>query len=199
VGAKLAACIVTLSLAAATKPLAVMAQSEPPPLIFEPNQYSYTFGVPAGWTFSLEQGRAMGTALVFFPKGGSFDQSASVIYISSANSACKTSCKGAVPTAMERDIEASKRGNPNLRFESAPAIAITVGGAASVIIMSGAEDKRQAREAVAYIEHEQTIILVVLTTKDPSTWVADYEVFRQIVAGHRFFDCKSSNLAVPCR
>ena len=64
--------------------------------------------------------------------------------------------------------------------------------------MSGAEDRRQAREAMAYIEHEQTIILVVLTTKDPAGWTADYEAFRQTVAGHKFFDCTSPNLAVPC-
>jgi hypothetical protein len=178
---------------------AVQTQSEAPPLILESNQFSYTFGVPGGWTFSLEQGRKVGVPLVFFPKGGSFDTSNSIVYVSSAKSACPNTCTEALPRAMELDIEESKRGNPNLHFESAPPIAIKAGGTASILVMSGATDEWQAREALAYIEHAQTIIIVVLTTRDPSGWTADYEVFRQIVAGHKFFDCSSPSLSVACR
>jgi len=175
------------------------AQREVPPLIVAANQYSFTFGVPAGWTFSLEEGRTAGVPLVFFPKGGGFDRSPSIVYVNSVDSACASTCKGALLRAIDGVIRESRTGNPGLRVDSAPDIAITAGGKALVRVVSGAMDKRQAREAMAFIEHDATILVVVLTTKDPSRWASDYEAFRRIVVGHKFFDCASPNLAVPCR
>jgi hypothetical protein len=52
-----------------------------PPLIVEPNKYSYTFGVPDDWEFSGEQAHRRGAALAFFPKGGDFNSSNNVIYV----------------------------------------------------------------------------------------------------------------------
>ncbi len=175
------------------------AQAAAPPLVVEPDQYSYTFGVPAGWTFSFEEAQTAGVPLVFFPKGGGFNQSASIVYINYVNSACASTCKGAQSWAIDGVIRDSMTGNPSLHVASAPDIVITAGGKASVRVLSGAMDKRQTREALAFIEHDATIILVVLTTKDPRNWASDYEAFRRIVAGHKFFDCASPNLAVPCR
>jgi hypothetical protein len=39
----------------------------------------------------------------------------------------------------------------------------------------------------------------VLTTKDVGPWAADYKAFSAIVRSHRFFNCDSPGLAVPCR
>jgi len=167
-----------------------------PPLIVEPNRYSYTFGVPTGWEFSFEQAKQFGLRLVFFPQGGNFHKSNTVIYV---NEVCHAKCTGTLPGTIQQTIDSAKRHSPNLKAEVAKPITISTGGEASIRIFSGSQDARQAREALAFIEHKETVVLVVLTTKDISTWEGDYKAFEAIVKGHKYFNCDSPELAVKCR
>jgi hypothetical protein len=82
---------------------------------------------------------------------------------------------------------------------NAPNIPIKAGGQAEIRVLSGTSDPRRAREALAFIRHPETVVLVVLTTKDVGSWATDYGAFTAIVRSHRFFNCDSPGLAVPCR
>jgi hypothetical protein len=167
-----------------------------PPLIVEPNRYSYTFGVPTGWEFSFEEGKQFGLRLVFFPHGGDFHTANTVIYV---NEVCPSNCTGTLTGTIQQTIDNAKRHSPNLKVEAAKPIPISTGGEASIRILSGSRDVRQAREAMAFIEHKETVVLVVLTTKNISTWESDYKAFEAIVKGHKYFNCDSPELAVKCR
>lgn len=169
---------------------ACAGQAQKPPLILEPNKYSYTFGMPEGWAHSFEQAHSFGTRLVLFPKGGDLHRSNSIIYVNELS--------GGILSAIVKTIANAKCDNPDIKMENWPSISINAGGAAIVRITEGYKDPRRAKEALAFIEHKDTVVLVVLTTKNTANWDADYKAFVSVVSGHRYFDCNSTNLAVPC-
>jgi len=170
-----------------------------PPLVLEPDRYSYTFGVPAGWEYSFERAGEAGVRLLYFPKGGSFAQSDSIVYINEVDEVCAPSCAGMLQKAIRKIIDESREDSPLLQVAPASPISISGGGSATVRILTGWRDPRQAKEALAFIEHKESIVLVVLTTKNARTWAEDYVAFQEIVSGHKFFDCESPNLAPTCR
>lgn len=175
------------------------ASQDPPPLVLEPGKYSYTFAVPKGWNYDFEQAEQYGVRLVFFPQGGSFDTSNSIVYVSESDAACAATCTGAVSKAIAHEMQQTRQDSPSLHVVLEKPIETLDGGKAQVRILTGLRDSRQPKEALAFIEHRETIVIVCLTTKDPSNWDEDYNVFRQIIAGHKFFTCNSPGLAVSCR
>ena len=168
---------------------------KPPPLVLEPGKYSYTFGVPDGWDFSFDQTRELGIPIVFFPIGGSFLNSNTIIYV---NEVCRPACKESMDEVMSRIINAAKNDSPNLAVADAPPLTVE-GGVAPVRVLTGARDPRRAKEALAFIDRKDVIILAVLSTQNTKSWESDYAAFRTVLAGNRFFTCNSPGLAVPCR
>jgi len=161
--------------------------------VLEPNKYSYTFGVPNGWDFSFEQAYEFGLRLVFFPRGGNIHVSNSIIYVKET--------QGNLSSAIDRVMSNAKDHSPYLRIEISPSIQIPAmpNASAQVRTLTGSKDPRQAMEALVFIDHGETIVLVVLTTKNTADWQKDYKALETVVAGHRYFDCNTPNLAVPCR
>jgi len=166
------------------------------PLVLEPNKYSYTFSVPEDWDFSWDQARRFGMKLLYFQKGSNFHDSNSIIYI---NEICSSNCKGILPKSIQTTIENAKNHSPNLQISKADPIKLESGGESSVIMLTNSVDPRQAKKALAFLEHNEVIVLIALTTKDVKNWKNDYKAFEQIVGSHKFFNCDSPNLAVQCR
>lgn len=174
-----------------------------PPLIVEPNKYSYTFGVPQGWEFSFEQAHDRGAALAFFPKGGSFSNSSSVIYVNEIEDGCSTNCLGSLSQRIANTIRDAIAGDPTVEVATDAPVSTKDGGKALIRLLKGTKDPRNPEagkdnEALAFIGHDETIILVVLTARNTRTWDRDYRAFEQVVAGHGFFNCSSPGLRVPC-
>jgi len=169
------------------------AHTRKPPLVLEPNKYSYTFGVPKGWDFSFEKGNAFNVRLVFFPVGGNIHISESIIYVNEV--------LGFLDNEIDRVLENAKASSPILRIETIEPIPLSAirGASAQVRILTGASDPRQAKEALVFIDHGAIVVIVVLTTKNTAHWQEDYRALEAVVAGHQYYDCNSPNLAVPCR
>jgi hypothetical protein len=174
-----------------------------PPLIVSPKKYSYTFGVPAGWEFNFEQAHQRGAALAYFPRGRNFDESSSVIYVNEIGDSCGDNCMPPLSASITQTLHDVKADSPAAEINAEEPIPTKDGAKASIRIVKGAHDPRDPEstdtEALAFIGHEETTILIVLSTRDPERWDLDYSAFRQIVEGHRFFTCNSPDLAVPCR
>lgn len=166
------------------------------PLVWEPNKYSYTFAVPDDWEFSWEQANQFGMKLLYFQKGANFHNSNSIIYV---NELCSLNCKGTLNKSIQTTIDNAKGNSPNLQISKPEPIKLEGESNSPVLILTGFVDPRQAKEALAFIEHNETVVLIVLTTKDVKNWKNDYKAFEQIVGSHKFFNCDSPNLAVPCR
>jgi len=175
-----------------------------PPLVVEPNKYSYTFGVPKAWEYNFDQAQARGALLAFFPSGGNFNESKNVIYVGEFDNLCGASCKGAASQAIANTIRDSKEVSPALQVSVERPLKTKDGGQALIRILTGTKDPRQEnsglrdKEALAFIEHDETVIVVVLTARDMKNWDQDYAAFQEIVSGHKFFNCSTPGLAVPC-
>ncbi|MGO9086308.1 MAG: hypothetical protein ACLQBK_13865 [Candidatus Sulfotelmatobacter sp.] len=179
------------------------SDDEAPPLVLGANKYSYTFGVPQGWKFSFEQAQARGAALAFFPRGGSFNHSSSVIYVNEIGDSC-SDCLSQLWQSIATTLREVKADSPAVEIATAEPVKTKDGGMATIRILKGAMDPRDPkrgkdREAVAFLGHDETIIMVVLTARDVSAWEQDYAAFQQVVAGHKYFTCNSPDLAVPCQ
>jgi len=175
-----------------------------PPLILGPGKYSYTFGVPAGWEFNIDQARQRGVTLAFFPKGGSFGDSSSLVYVNELDNPCSgEDCLSPVSLAIAKTVRQARADDPEVEVATGDPIPTKDGDKAFVRTLKGSHDPRHPEvkdnEALAFIGHDETIILVVLTARGTKTWDQDYAAFREIVAGHKFFTCDSPKLAVPCR
>jgi hypothetical protein len=175
-----------------------------PPLILGPSRYSYTFGLPVGWEFNIDQARQRGVTLAFFPKGGSFGASSSVVYANELDNPCSgEDCLSPVSLAIAKTLREARADDPGVEVATADPIPTKGGDKALVRTLRGSHDPRNPElrdnEALAFIGHDETIILVVLSARDSKTWDQDYAAFREIVAGHKFFTCDSPNLALPCR
>ena len=166
------------------------AATEPRPLVLEPNRYSYTYGVPNGWSHDYDAARQTGVRSILVPKGGSFHGSPSIIYVNEVD------CGAA--DVVDCVVDRFRPGNPNLLVTPASPISTTASSTARVILLDGASDPRQAREAIAFLEEEETTVLVVLSTKDTASWAKDMRAFEIVVSGFEYFDCSSPSLAVPC-
>jgi len=185
-----------------TPPSSKASSDGAPPLVVGPDKYSYTFGVPAGWEFNFEQAHQRGASLAFFPKGGSFNESSSVIFVSEINCECEEE-PSRISVAIAKTIREVKDENPAVEVSAEPSVRTRDGDKAAIRILRGSKDPRDPQlkdnEALAFIGHDEATILVVLTARDSKTWNEDYAAFQQIVAGHKFFTCNSPDLAVPCR
>lgn len=172
------------------------------PLIVEPNKFSYTFGAPSGWKFDSEQAHERGDSLEYFPTGGSFNESGRVIYINVSGEGCPGGCTSLLSDLIAETLHSLKTGSHGLEVTAAEPILTKDGMKAEVRIVKGAKDRRDpkfiANEAIAFLAHDEAVILVVLSSRDTSTWQQDYAAFQQVVAGHRFFTCDSPGLRVPC-
>ena len=179
------------------------SQPGAPPLVLNNNKYSYTFGVPKAWEFSFEQAHARGADLAFFPKGGNFNTSNAVIYVNEVDSSCEGECLSPLSESVAKILRSVKTDSPAVEISVGDPVKTRDGGTATIRLLKGAQDPRTPQlkddEALAFLGHEETIILVVLTSRDAKTWDADYAAFREVVGGHKFFTCSSPELAVPCR
>jgi hypothetical protein len=175
-----------------------------PPLIVGADKYSYTFGVPQDWEFSFEQAHQRGADLAFFPKGGSFNDSGGVVYVNEIGDPCSASdCLSPISQSIANTLRLAKEDSPTVEISTAEPIKTKDGGKAPVRILRGARDPRNTEfkdnEALAFIAHDETIILVVFSSREPKTWKQDYSAFEEIVGGHKFFTCNSPDLAVHCK
>jgi hypothetical protein len=138
-------------------PAGLVAADERHPVVLQPGKYSYTFNVPKGWEASFDQAARFGVRLVFFPKGGNFADSNTIVYI---NEICKAGCGGRLKAAIEQTLGNAIKDSPALKVETAASLRTFSGAAVPVRILSGARDPRQAREALSFIDTESVVVLV---------------------------------------
>jgi hypothetical protein len=168
----------------------------PAPLVLEPGKFSYSFGMSAGWTYSFEEARARGLRLLYYPEGCLLREATSVIYIGEV---CHSNCSGKLAEAIQEAIDGTRELSPGMSVASAPPLKIKGGGEAEVRILIHPAESGQSRDTLAFIAHDETIVLVALTAKGTDTWDRDYKAFKEIVQGHRYYNCGRPGLPKTCK
>lgn len=142
------------------------------------NDHSYLLGAPKGWVLDNQSGKPQGLVAVFYPKGGSWANSPSVMYSRIQPKKGKTFAE-----AIQWDIDYMKKQSPMIQVtEQAP---ITYGKEkkqASVRYLTGEHDRNL--EAVAYMEEANWVVLVVLTSRNEQSFKESLPAFKELVESY---------------
>lgn len=167
-----------------------------PPHVIHTGLYAYRFALPRGWTDSPTQAARIGVRLALFPGGNSLAASSTVVYV---NELCKQACGTDLAGVVTRTLAGARARNPQLRVATLPPLRTAAGRAVPVRLLSSDAATQRAREALAFIDTPQVVVLAVLTSKAPWRWHADYSAFGDMIAGFRYFDCSTPDAGAACR
>jgi hypothetical protein len=157
-----------------------------------PNEYKsgiiygkdHAFGLkaPEGWVLDNASGVREGLHAVFYPKGSSWGKSEVVMY---ANVNLKEKEKNdSFEKIIEDDLAGYREHSPNVKVTDAEPLPTATGKKAVVKYFSG--DVNGNYEAVAYVDEEKFVVLLVLTSKTKSGFESSLTAFKQLVGSYLF-------------
>lgn len=178
--------LLTALLATMAIPFAAHAQTKPS-LVVEPGKYSYKVELPSGWSASAEEAQRMKVPLMLFPKGRSFTQSGSMVFI---NEFCKTPC-ASVNEPISLIIAHAGTRDPDNKVERPASIKTMDGAPIEFRVITSTINKRQVRDAFAFIGSRGVVVIARLSVGDVGDWDRDFRDFSSALASLQFFDCKA--------
>jgi hypothetical protein len=158
-------CLVLVTIVAALTLHAVSQQAKPKPegrdrsrtVILESEGGSFAIEGPKGWIADRKVGRRLGVCCVYYPKG-SWDTAETILY---SNIVTKGPGKTSLQELMEADLTRFRSDNPGMSYVDGD---IPFNNRiARVRYFHGVN--QGSSEAVAYIDEEKIIALVVLSSK----------------------------------
>lgn len=142
--------------------------------------HSYLLGAPKGWILDSESGKPQGLVAVFYPKGGSWADSPSVMYSRIQPKKGKTFAE-----AIQWDIDYMKKQSPMIQVTmQEPIIYGKDKKKAEVRYLTGEHDRNL--EAVAYLEEAKWVVLIVLTARNEQTFKESLPAFKELVESYRY-------------
>lgn len=145
----------------------------------------YTLTAPKGWVLDNKSGVSQGLYAVFYPQNSSWKDGVSVMY---ANVWEKQNTNQTVKDAIANDIAEFKKNSPDLKVEDAKAIELGKGKTATVRYFSN--DTNSNSEAVAYIEEEKVVVLIILTSRTKKDFESSLPAFQELVGSYLFLTNK---------
>ena len=139
--------------------------------------YSFLVTPPPGWILDAHAGAEQGLSAVFYPEGATWAKATTVMYVNTADRPPGVKLDDFIATNA-RDF--TRAAGPAARVSALPALAVASGTAVPVQSFSG--DRKGNREAVAYIESPDVVVLVVLTSRKSTDFEAALPAFRSLVA-----------------
>jgi hypothetical protein len=144
--------------------------------------YAFVLSAPAGWVLDNESGAKQGLDAVFYPEGSSWRESGAVMY---ANVVQKTEDRDSTLAKVLASDEARFRSDsPGLVIQTAAAVATGDGKQAVIRHFSGSSLGNW--EAVAYIDEEKVVSMLVLSCREEALFKKSLPSFEKLVASYRF-------------
>lgn len=142
--------------------------------------FAFIISAPRGWVMDTRKPVAQNIYAVFYPKGSSWDNGISVMYITLRIK--DHARKETLESVINNDIRNQKADSPRLRVKSAPTLPTAGHKLATVKLFSG--DANGNHEAVAYVDEKDCVVVLVLTSRDNSHYDAAFPAFRRLVASY---------------
>ena len=156
---------------------AALAQS---PAGSEEQEVPFEFVLPKGWTFNQEQAAEADAVAIFYPEGSAWQDSKSVIYLKVAGKKEGESVAG----LMNADSLKLVQEFPGIRINAAPSLRTVDGKTALVRHISGAKNGK--RQAIAYIDTPESIIMVMLAARGGEAFEGALEPFEFLTGALHF-------------
>jgi hypothetical protein len=143
------------------------------------SDHAFIISAPKGWVLDNSSGVSQGLYAVFYPKGGSWEQSPAVMYANTASR--KSKDNETVVKLIEYDSNQFKSNHPEVKIGDLPSLRTK--NEKSAIVKTFAYTQY---EAVAYIEEETIIAMIVLTTRTEEQFNNALPAFRELVSSYLF-------------
>jgi hypothetical protein len=149
---------------------------------------AFLIGVPKGWTSDREVGERLGTCCVFYPEGSTWDDAETVMY---PNIVSKGSGQQTLEQLMSSDLDDFRDQNPGMSFEDGAEIPLKHGRAAKVRYFYSVN--RGSSEAVAYVDEEKMIALVVMSSRSRKGLNEQLPLLKTELDSYIYMDVKFSD------
>lgn len=161
-------------------PPTVDAQEANTGILYGPG-HAYALSAPDGWVLDNESGVDQGLHAVFHPDGGSWDQSAAVMYTN------VVALGGEGPASLEEviteDIASARRSAEGIRVDPAASISTREQGRRATVY-DFSHDAHGNRERVAYIGEPSVVVVIVLTARDKRSFRRSTSAFKALVESY---------------
>jgi len=143
------------------------------------SNHAFIISAPKGWVLDNSSGVSQGLYAVFYPKGGSWEQSPAVMFANTASR--KSKDNETVTKLIEYDSNQFKSNHPEVKIGDL--LSLRTKKEKSAIVKTFAYTQY---EAVAYIEEETIIAMIVLTTRTEEQFNNALPAFRELVSSYLF-------------
>jgi hypothetical protein len=156
-----------------------MPKVTPPPVYTPPGHIKIE--PPKGWIADNQSGSAQGVAMVFYPKGGSWQNSPSVLYLRTSDR-----IDGSIQKVIDADISSYQDINPNITVTEDKGL-FTADNTLTVV-KKLKDDESGNMELIAYIMQDQTISIITLNARNEKEGKKAYPAFKALVNSYQFLD-----------
>lgn len=143
---------------------------------------------PRGWTIDRENGQQHGLCCVYYPKGSTWDDAETVMY---PNIATKRPGQETLEKFMAADLKDFRDHNPEMKFENAEDVPLKNKRVAKVRLFYNVN--QGSFEAVAYVDEEKIIALVVLSSKTKKGLNNSIPQLRSVLQSYSYMDVRFAN------
>lgn len=161
------------------------AESGGSPLLYSEGG-GFLIDSPQGWTIDHEVGKRLGTCCVFYPKGATWDNADTVMYPSIVT---KGPGQQTLAEFMKSDLaQFREHDNPAMKYEDASEIPLKNKRIAKIRMFHNVN--HGASEAVAYIDEEKIIAIVVVSSKTSKGLADAMPLLRDCLETYMYMDVR---------
>lgn len=143
--------------------------------------HSFVITAPDGWVLDNTSGQPQGLHAVFYREGETWRGASVVMYANTASK--RIDGQRTLKELVDYDVDQFRRKSPRLLVAPARSIAVN-GRTAEVLTFEG--DQYGNYEAVAYIDEQYTVVMLVLTSRTKAEYDRAYPDFEKLVASYQF-------------
>jgi hypothetical protein len=141
--------------------------------------HAFIISAPKGWILDNSSGVSQGLYAVFYPIGGSWEKSQTVMYVNTASRTVNGN--ETINKLIEFDIKRFKSNYSDVKIGNLPSV-VTKDNKNSIIVTF----EYKQYEAVAYIEEEAITVLLVLSTDTKEQFQSTIPAFRDLISSYQF-------------
>ena len=152
----------------------------------------FMIDAPEGWIVDREVGKQLGACCVYYPRGSTWDNAETVMY---PNIVTKGPEQQTLKEFMESDLANFREHSPAMTFEDSKDVPLTHNRVAKVRLFYNVN--KGSSEAVAYIDEEKVIALIVVSSKSKKALKESMPRLQTTLQTYTYTDVKVEEGAKP--
>jgi len=151
--------------------------------------YSFFLSAPVGWVLDKSLAADAEADAVLYPQGTTYQNAPSVLYVSVVD---KGEGFKDLKDLIHQDESSARQQNPRLQVQNGPLLQTLLKKSVSLFLYTGYKDG--SGEAVAYIEEEDMVVVVTLTSSTGQILREDLPALQAAVESYEFIGKSGEDL-----